>query len=44
MIYETQPIDPQAAVELEDGELETIATAVQVQTGIRAGRRIQPCI
>ena len=44
MNYETEKLDPQVAVQLEDAELETIATAMQVQTGVRAGRSIQPCI
>ena len=45
MTHELQDrFEANIADEIEARELETIATAVQVQTGIRAGRSIQPCL
>lgn len=37
-------LEADLAVELEETELETIATALQVRSEIRAGRSLQPCI
>jgi hypothetical protein len=37
-------LEADLAVEREEAELETIATALQVRSGIPAGRGLQPCI
>jgi hypothetical protein len=37
-------LDRNAAIEIEQTELETIAATLQVRSGLRAGRAIQPCI
>jgi hypothetical protein len=43
MNYETKDqLDQNVAVEIEETELETIATAMQVRSGIRAG--LAPCL
>ena len=34
--------DPNAAIEIEDTELETIAAALRVRSGLRAG--LLPCV
>jgi hypothetical protein len=44
MSNETQKVDANITVEIEEAELEAITDAIQVQTGIRAGRSIQPCL
>jgi hypothetical protein len=36
-----EQVDQETTVEIE---LETIAAAIQIQSGIRAGRSIQPCL
>ena len=40
----TQQLDASFAVETTETELEIIAKAMQVRSGIQAGRGIQPCI
>ena len=37
-------LDPAANVEIEETEMDSIANALQVRTGVRAGLKIQPCI
>ena len=45
MNYETnEQLEANLAAELEETELETIATALQVRGGIQAGRGVQPCL
>jgi hypothetical protein len=39
-----EQLDRSGPIETEAAELEMIATAMQVRSGIRAGRDIQPCI
>ena len=45
MNYETkEQFDGEETVEIEQTELENVATAMQVRSGIQAGRGIQPCL
>ncbi len=37
-------VNPNAAIEIEDAELEIVSDALRVRTGLLAGRSFQPCI
>lgn len=44
MNHEQKQFDGDVAVDLEEAELEIVATTLQVRSGIQAGRGLQPCL